>query len=76
MSMTEDITKRRGGRDARKALRAAAIPMAKAAVRPGMVGGQYKPLKDADMKRIHDTALKLLNDVGQWSPVHSANIGR
>ena len=64
MPLVEDITKRRGGRDARRTLRSTAIPMSKAAVKPGMVGGQYKPLKDADMVRIHQTALKLLNDVG------------
>ena len=64
MSLVEDVTKRRGGRDARRTLRSTAIPMSKAAVRPGMEGGQYKPLKDADMVRIHQTALKLLNDVG------------
>ena len=64
MSLTEDITKRRGGREARKALRAAAIPMERAAVRPGMAGGQYKPLKDAEMARIHATALKLLAEIG------------
>jgi trimethylamine---corrinoid protein Co-methyltransferase len=64
MSLVEDVTKRRGGRDARRTLRSTAIPMSKAAVKPGMEGGQYKPLKDADMKRIHETALKLLNDVG------------
>jgi len=64
MSLSNDPSKRRGGREARKLLRSSAIPMAKAAVRPGMVGGQYKPLKDADMARIHETALKLLETVG------------
>ncbi len=38
--------------------------MAEAAVRPGMVGGQYKPLTDRDMQRIHETALQLLETVG------------
>ncbi|MGL4592827.1 MAG: trimethylamine methyltransferase family protein [Aestuariivirga sp.] len=64
MSAVEDLSRRRGGRDARRAMRARPIPMAEAAVRPGMVGGQYKPLTDRDMQRIHETALQLLETVG------------
>ena len=64
MSAVEDLSRRRGGRDARRALRARPIPMAEAAVRPGMEGGQYKPLTDRDMQRIHETALQLLETVG------------
>ena len=64
MSAVEDLSKRRGGRDARRALRSRPIPRDEAAVRPGMTGGQYKPLKDADLVRIHETALKLLETVG------------
>ncbi|MCA3559764.1 MAG: trimethylamine methyltransferase family protein [Aestuariivirga sp.] len=64
MSAVEDLSRRRGGREARRALRSRPIPMAEAAVRPGMEGGQYKPLTDQDMQRIHKTALKLLETVG------------
>ena len=64
MSAVEDLSRRRGGREARRALRSRPIPMSDAAVRPGMVGGQYKPLTDHDMQRIHQTALKLLETVG------------
>jgi trimethylamine---corrinoid protein Co-methyltransferase len=64
MSAVEDLSKRRGGRDARRALRSRPIPRDEAAVRPGMVGGQYKPLKESDLQRIHETALKLLETVG------------
>ena len=64
MSAVEDLSRRRGGREARRLLRSRPIPMADAAVRPGMEGGQYKPLTDHDMQRIHDTALKLLETVG------------
>ena len=64
MSAVEDLSRRRGGRDARRALRSRPIPMAEAAVRPGMEGGQYKPLTDHEMQRIHQTALKLLETVG------------
>jgi trimethylamine---corrinoid protein Co-methyltransferase len=71
MSGVEDLSKRRGGRDARRALRARAIPMDEAAVRPGMVGGQYKPLKDTDLPRIHDAACRLLEQVGFGSAISS-----
>ncbi len=64
MSAVEDLSRRRGGREARRALRARPIPMDEAAVRPGMAGGQYKPLSERDMQRIHETALKLLETVG------------
>jgi len=64
MSVAEDLSRRRGGREARKALRARPIPMDEAAVRPGMAGGQYKPLSDRDMQRIHETALDLLEKIG------------
>jgi trimethylamine:corrinoid methyltransferase-like protein len=49
MSVVEDLSKRRGGREARRALRSREIPRADAAVRPGMEGGQYKPLTQRDM---------------------------
>ncbi len=71
MSAIEDLSKRRGGRDARRALRSRAIPMDEAAVRPGMTGGQYRPLKDSDMPRIHAAALHLLETVGLGSAIPS-----
>jgi trimethylamine--corrinoid protein Co-methyltransferase len=71
MSTAEDLSRRRGGRDARRALRSRAIPMDEAAVRPGMTGGQYKPLKDSDLPRIHAAALKLLETVGLGSAIPS-----
>src|SRR5436190_15507026 len=71
MSAVEDLSRRRGGREARKALRSRPIPMAEAAVRPGMSGGQYKPLSDRDMQRIHETALKLLETVGLGQAIPS-----
>jgi trimethylamine--corrinoid protein Co-methyltransferase len=38
--------------------------MEEAAVRPGMTGGQYKPLTQRDMERINESALHLLETVG------------
>ena len=64
MSLAGETSKRRGGRDARRELRAKPIPREEAAVKPGMLGGQYRPLDDAGMQRIHETALELMETVG------------
>ncbi len=71
MSAVEDLSRRRGGREARRALRARPIPMEEAAVRPGMEGGQYKPLSQRDMERIHEAALTLLETVGLGQAIPS-----
>ena len=64
MNETEAAQRRRGGRDARRELRAAPIPRAKRAVKPGREGGDYKPLSDAEVERIHRAALDVLEQVG------------
>jgi trimethylamine--corrinoid protein Co-methyltransferase len=38
-------------------------------VRPGQSGGLYKPLSEGDIKRIHDAALDVLEDVGVGDPI-------
>ena len=55
---------RRGGREARKALRAAPLAPDQQPVWPGMEGGLYRPLKDADVQRIHRAALDVLAEIG------------
>ncbi|MGI9480728.1 MAG: trimethylamine methyltransferase family protein [Hyphomicrobiales bacterium] len=72
MSISEDTTRRRGGRAARKALRAAPVPVEEAAVKPGMEGGAFKPLGDSDVKRIHEAALEILETVGLCDAIESA----
>jgi trimethylamine--corrinoid protein Co-methyltransferase len=64
MSDAGVVSKRRGGRTARKELRAAPIPAAERAVKPGMEGGNYKPLTDRDVERIHQAALEVLEKIG------------
>jgi len=59
--------KRAGGRDARRALRAAGVRGQ--AVQPGMTGGAYKPLSAHDVQRIHDTALDILENIGIGEPI-------
>src|SRR5690242_502126 len=55
---------RRGGREARRALRAAPLPQNERPVRAGMEGGRYKPLSDGDILKIHNTALDILEQIG------------
>jgi len=56
--------KRRGARAAMHALRAAKLPDEKQPVRPGMEGGGYHPLNDAQVQRIHEAALDVLENIG------------
>ncbi len=64
MTDTKRRAGRSGGRAARVALRAAPLSEDKRPIRPGMSGGTYKPLSDADIARIHATALDALEQVG------------
>ena len=57
-------SKRAGGRAARRALRAAPLAEEDKAVHPGQSGGCFHPLTEADMRRIHDAVLDLLENVG------------
>jgi trimethylamine--corrinoid protein Co-methyltransferase len=62
--MTEQTARRAGGRAARRAARAAPLSQDLRPVRPGMVGGTYNPLSDADVTRIHEAALTALEEIG------------
>ena len=64
MSEVEVASKRRGGRSARRELRAAPIPEAKRAVGPGLESGRYKPLTQAEVEKIHHAALDVLEQIG------------
>ncbi|MBP9183549.1 MAG: trimethylamine methyltransferase family protein, partial [Fuscovulum sp.] len=56
--------RRSGGRQARVALRAAPLADDVRPVRPGLPGGQYKPLTDAAVGQIHAAALDALEQIG------------
>src|SRR5215475_1333067 len=51
-------------RDSRRAMRAAPLPDNLKPVHPGMASGRYRPLSEADVAKIHRTALRLLEEVG------------
>ncbi|WP_234417011.1 trimethylamine methyltransferase family protein [Loktanella sp. Alg231-35] len=65
-AMIEEKPKQRrsGGRAARVALRNAPLAEDLRPIRPGLPGGQYKPLSDADVLRIHHAALDALEQIG------------
>ena len=56
--------RRPGGRAARVAMRAAPLADDVRPVRPGMSGGQYKPLSEASVQQIHAAALDALEQIG------------
>ncbi|MFM7045979.1 MAG: trimethylamine methyltransferase family protein [Ilumatobacteraceae bacterium] len=55
---------RRGGREARRALRAAPLANEIRPVNPGMESGRYKVLTDAEVVRVHEAALDVLEHIG------------
>ncbi|MEM7056109.1 MAG: trimethylamine methyltransferase family protein [Pseudomonadota bacterium] len=63
MLKDETPAPKRGGRKARIARRKAAEPEVNPCP-PGQIGGTYKPLSDAEIEAIYDTATRLLADLG------------
>ena len=57
-------SRRSGGREARRALRAAPLAEDIRPVRAGLEGGRYKPLVQEDLERIHEAVLTILETVG------------
>ncbi|MCW3783176.1 trimethylamine methyltransferase family protein [Defluviimonas salinarum] len=55
---------RAGGREARRAARAAPLAEGMRPIRAGLPGGQYKPLTEAGMAKIHQAALDALEVIG------------
>ena len=62
--MNQQMTRRSGGRAARIAARARALPEELRPIRPGMSGGRYRPLREEDLSRIHTAALDVLAEIG------------
>jgi len=63
--------RRRGGRAARRAIHEAPTPDEERAVRPGMSGGRYKPLTDAEIGLIHNAVLDVLEQIGLANAIPS-----
>jgi trimethylamine--corrinoid protein Co-methyltransferase len=60
----EKSSRRIGGREARRALRAAPLSEDIRPVRAGLSGGTYKPLARHDLERIHEAVLTVLETIG------------
>ena len=56
--------RRAGGREARKALRAAPLADEDRPVRPGQLGGRFRPLTKEQLVLVHEAMLDLLENVG------------
>ena len=57
-------SRRAGGRDARRSLRAAPLSEELRPVRPGLEGGSYKPLNDAALAAVVATVYQILEEIG------------
>lgn len=64
-------SRRSGGREARRALRAAPLADDVRPIRAGLVGGNYQALAPSDLGRIHEAVLTLLETVGFANAVPS-----
>lgn len=71
--MTADagLQSRRGGRAARKAMRAAPVAEDERVVHAGLEGGLFKPLTDLEVERIHRAALDALESIGVGQAIPS-----
>jgi len=55
---------RRGARAAKKAERAAPLAFEERAVNPGMTGGRFAPLNEADVGKVNDAVMDVLQNIG------------
>ncbi len=62
--VTERVSRRGGGRAARVAARAAALPEDMRPIRAGMEGGTLKVLTEVQVTQIHEAALQALETIG------------
>lgn len=62
--MTETITRRAGGRAARREARSNPLAANLRPVHPGQEGGTYRPLTQMQMDRIHQAVLDALEQIG------------
>ena len=62
------MSRRSGGREARRAARAAPLAEDAKPVRPGHSGGQYRPLSDEGVAAVVDNAFRILEQVGFADP--------
>ena len=64
MMVSEVVNRRRGGRHAKHAVRSAPLSEDIRPIRPGLEGGSYRPLDDADITRVNDAVMDVLEQIG------------
>ena len=57
-------SRRSGGREARRSLRAAPLADDLRPVRAGLSGGQFRPLDDTAVQAVNDTVFQILDEIG------------
>ena len=57
-------SRRSGGREARRSLRAAPLADDLRPVRAGLPGGQFRPLDDTAVQAVNDTVFQILDEIG------------
>ncbi len=63
-TLERSTIRRGGGRAGRLAVRSAPLADNIRPIRPGLSGGQYKPLTEAGVRRIHEAALDAMETIG------------
>ena len=58
------MARQSGGRKARRALRSAPLADTLKPVHPGETGGQFRPLKDADVAAVKENVFRILEEIG------------
>jgi trimethylamine---corrinoid protein Co-methyltransferase len=71
VNVESPIKRRRGGRAARRAIRAAPIPDDKRPVRGGLESGRYQPLTQVEIAKVHHAALDVLESIGLCDAIPS-----
>ena len=69
MKAPDKRQKRRTAADRQARTQARLIGGKSPAIQPGMQGGQYQPLKDSDLVKIHEAALAILENTGIGNPL-------
>ncbi|WP_350334176.1 trimethylamine methyltransferase family protein [Coralliovum pocilloporae] len=69
--VAEEKKSRRGGRNARRAERAAPLPEELRPVRAGLEGGTFKPLSEMDVVRINEAVMDVLETIGMADAIPS-----
>ena len=64
MTTPRDESRRRGGRAERRAIRSQPLAEDLRPIHPGLCGGQYRPLTEVQMQRLHQAALDALENIG------------